>query len=77
MTTPKTNAVEFDTSGLDVWTDPEHFEVAAERIAEYAATGLFEEIVPISSRLVVNQAALKLKRAQLQPLIDTFTRAVG
>ncbi|MCX6473626.1 MAG: dehydratase, partial [Rhodococcus sp.] len=37
MTTPKTNAVEFDTSGLDVWTDPEHFEVTAERIAEYAA----------------------------------------
>ena len=36
-----------------------------------------EEIVHISSRLVVNQAALKLKRAQLQPLIDTFTRAVG
>ncbi|MDF3318626.1 MaoC/PaaZ C-terminal domain-containing protein [Rhodococcus sp. C3V] len=37
MTTPKTSAVEFDTSGLDVWTDPEHFEVTAERIAEYAA----------------------------------------
>ena len=36
-----------------------------------------EEIVQISSRLVVNQAALKLKRAQLQPLIDTFARAVG
>ncbi len=34
-----------------------------------------EEIAPISSRLVVNQAALKLKHAQLQPLIDTFRRA--
>ena len=36
-----------------------------------------EEVVAISSRLVVNQAALKLKRAEIQPLIDTFARAVG
>ncbi|MFN7834931.1 MAG: ATP phosphoribosyltransferase [Burkholderiaceae bacterium] len=35
-----------------------------------------EEIVPISSRLIVNQAALKLKYALLQPLIETFARAV-
>ena len=35
-----------------------------------------EEIGPISSRLVVNQAALKLKRAAIQPLIDAFARAV-
>lgn len=35
-----------------------------------------EEIVPVSSRLIVNQAALKLKRAGIQPLIDAFTRAV-
>ncbi len=35
-----------------------------------------EEVAPVSSRLVVNQAALKLKRAQIQPLIDAFTRAV-
>ncbi|MFC9518152.1 MaoC/PaaZ C-terminal domain-containing protein [Nocardiaceae bacterium NPDC056970] len=34
MTTP---TVEFDTSGLGVWTEPERFEVTAERIAEYAA----------------------------------------
>lgn len=34
MTTP---TVEFDTSGIGVWTDPERFEVTAERIAEYAA----------------------------------------
>ena len=36
-----------------------------------------ERIMDISARLVVNQAALKLKRTQLQPLIDTFARAVG
>lgn len=35
-----------------------------------------EEIVPISSRLVVNRAALKLKRDSLQPIIDAFARAV-
>jgi ATP phosphoribosyltransferase len=35
-----------------------------------------EEIVPISSRLVVNQASLKLKRATLQPMIDAFAQAV-
>ncbi len=36
-----------------------------------------EEIMPISSRLVVNQASLKLKRAQIQPIIDTFATAVA
>jgi ATP phosphoribosyltransferase len=35
-----------------------------------------ERIMDISSRLVVNQAALKLKRAQLRPLIDAFASAV-
>ena len=35
-----------------------------------------EELMPISARLIVNQAALKTKRAQLQPLIDAFGRAV-
>lgn len=34
-----------------------------------------EEIMPISSRLVVNQAALKLKRDLLQPLLDAFAGA--
>ena len=34
-----------------------------------------EEIMEISSRLVVNQAALKLKRAALQPILDAFERA--
>ncbi|KAF1858434.1 hypothetical protein Lal_00014947 [Lupinus albus] len=34
-----------------------------------------EKIMEISSRLVVNQAALKLKRERLQPIIDAFERA--
>lgn len=34
-----------------------------------------EEVMQISSRLVVNQAALKLKRAALAPLLDAFERA--
>lgn len=36
-----------------------------------------EEIMPISSRLVVNQASLKLKRAQIQPIVDAFAGAVA
>ncbi len=35
-----------------------------------------EDIMPISSRLVVNQASLKVKRETLQPIIDAFARAV-
>ena len=34
-----------------------------------------EEIMPVSARLVVNQAALKTRRAELQPLIDAFAKA--
>jgi ATP phosphoribosyltransferase len=34
-----------------------------------------EEIMPVSARLIVNQAALKTKRRQLQPLIDAFAAA--
>ena len=34
-----------------------------------------EELMPVSARLIVNQAALKTKRAELQPLIDAFARA--
>lgn len=34
-----------------------------------------EEICPISSRLIVNRAALKLKHASIQPLIDAFGTA--
>lgn len=36
-----------------------------------------EEIAPVSARLVVNQAALKLRRAHIQPLLDAFARAVS
>ena len=35
-----------------------------------------EHIMDISSRLVVNQAALKLKRDVLRPLIDAFASAI-
>jgi ATP phosphoribosyltransferase len=35
-----------------------------------------EDIMPISSRLVVNQAALKLKRETLAPILDAFAKAV-
>jgi ATP phosphoribosyltransferase len=35
-----------------------------------------EEIMPISSRLIVNQAALKLKRETVRKLIDAFAAAV-
>jgi ATP phosphoribosyltransferase len=34
-----------------------------------------EEIMAVSARLIVNQAALKTKRGQLQPLIDAFAAA--
>jgi ATP phosphoribosyltransferase len=34
-----------------------------------------EDIMPVSARLIVNQAALKTKRHQLQPLIDAFAAA--
>ena len=34
-----------------------------------------EHIMDISSRLVVNQAALKMKRERLQPIIEAFDRA--
>jgi ATP phosphoribosyltransferase len=34
-----------------------------------------EEIMPVSARLIVNQAALKTRRGQLQPLIDAFAEA--
>ena len=35
-----------------------------------------EEIQPVSSRLIINQAALKLKHEQLQPLVNAFDAAV-
>jgi len=36
-----------------------------------------EEVCDISSRLIVNQASLKLKRNFLQPIMDDFARVVG
>ena len=36
-----------------------------------------EEVSAISSRLIVNQASLKLKRAVIQPMLDAFAGAVG
>ncbi len=36
-----------------------------------------EEIMPISSRLIVNQASFKLKRQLIQPIIDAFAHAIA
>jgi ATP phosphoribosyltransferase len=36
-----------------------------------------EEIMPISARLIVNQAALKLRRKAIQPMLDAFAEAVA
>lgn len=36
-----------------------------------------EDIMPISSRLIVNRAALKLKRDSIQPMIDAFSRVAN
>jgi len=36
-----------------------------------------EEIMSISARLIVNQAALKLKRQAIQPILDAFAAAVS
>jgi ATP phosphoribosyltransferase len=35
-----------------------------------------ERIMDISSRLVVNQASLKMKQAQIRPIIDAFAKAL-
>ena len=56
----------------------------ADAIVDLVATGrtlkannlvAVEEIMPVSARLIVNQAALKTKRAQLQSLIAALSRA--
>lgn len=36
-----------------------------------------EEIVPVSARLIINQAALKLKRERIKPLVDALERAAN
>ena len=56
----------------------------ADAIVDLVATGktlrannlvAVEEILPVSARLIVNQAALKTRRAELQPLIEAFRKA--
>ena len=56
----------------------------ADAIVDLVATGetlranhlvAVEEIMDVSARLIVNQAALKTKREALQPLIEAFARA--
>ena len=58
----------------------------ADAIVDLVATGktlkanglvAVEEIMPVSARLIVNQAALKTKRDTLQPLIDAFAKATA
>ena len=58
----------------------------ADAIVDLVATGgtlranrlhAVEEIRAISARLVVNQAALKLKRDTVQPFLDAFSKAVA
>jgi ATP phosphoribosyltransferase len=58
----------------------------ADAIVDLVSTGntlrannlrVVEEIMPVSSRLIVNQAALKTKRDVLQPLIERFEAAVA
>src|SRR5512144_1495654 len=36
-----------------------------------------EDIMPVSARLIVNQAALKTRRVSLQPIIDAFAKAAA
>ena len=56
----------------------------ADAIVDLVATGktlkandlvAVEDIMPVSARLIVNQAALKTRRSELQPIIDAFARA--
>ncbi len=56
----------------------------ADAIVDLVSTGktlkannlkVVEEIARLSARLIVNQAALKLKRAAIQPVLDAFARA--
>ena len=58
----------------------------ADAIVDLVATGktlrandlvAVEEIMPVSARLIVNQAALKTRRRLLQPLIDALARAAS
>ena len=57
----------------------------ADAIVDLVSTGntlkandlvVVEEILPITARLIVNPAALKLKRDRVKPLVDAFAAAV-
>ena len=57
----------------------------AEAIVDLVSTGntlkandlvAVEEVAQVSARLIVNQAAFKLKRPVIQPILDALTRAV-
>jgi ATP phosphoribosyltransferase len=58
----------------------------ADAIVDLVSTGktlrandlvVVEDIMPVSARLVVNQAALKTRRAAVQPLVDAFAKAAS
>src|SRR5688500_16164469 len=58
----------------------------ADAIVDLVSTGntlranklrIVEEVAPISARMIVNQASLKLKRSAVQPILDAFSKAVG
>ncbi len=58
----------------------------ADAIVDLVSTGstlrannlcVVEEIVPISARLIVNQAALKLKRVEIQQILDACSKVLG
>ena len=58
----------------------------ADAIVDLVATGntlrannlrAIEEIMPVTARLIVNQAALKLKRTLIQPLLASFEAAAA
>jgi ATP phosphoribosyltransferase len=58
----------------------------ADAIVDLVATGntlranhlvAVDEIMPITARLIVNQAALKMKRTALQPLVEAFEAAAA
>jgi ATP phosphoribosyltransferase len=58
----------------------------ADAIVDLVSTGstlranklrIVEEVAAISARMIVNQASLKLKREDVQPILDAFSQAVG
>ena len=65
---------------------PLDLQIARCKIVDLVSTGntlrannlkAVEEVADISSRLIVNQASLKLNRSKLQPIIDAFAKAVS